>query len=95
MSYPDLGCFAECLDCELCDDDWSSIDFPDKYSVPSDFFNDLNGGVGDDFWAPTPEVDEGGVFDDVEIPSVDLPGGGQATPDWHDGPGIQLEWPWG
>ena len=88
MSYPDLGCYAECLTCEICDSNWLLGDDDLDLTVPDDF------DFGDDIfdgWEPDPG-EEGGLFDDFEVPGVDLPGGGQATPDWNDGPGIQLEW---
>lgn len=90
MSYPDLGCFAECLRCELCDQNWLNgddidLDLPDDYD---DGWND-DFGLGD--WEPDP--DEGGFWDDFDIPGAPLPGGGEATPDWNDGPSIKLTWP--
>lgn len=91
MSYPDLGCFAECLECELCDDSWLNGD--DELDLDLDLdFDDWTDDPG--WWDPAPEGDEDGLFDDFEIPGVDLPGGGRATPSWNNGPGIQLEWPW-
>ena len=61
MSYPDLGCFAECLTCELCetglgppswDPDAFDVDlFPDSVPDDSDPFD-----LGD--WAP-PDEDKG------------------------------------
>ncbi|HHI93809.1 MAG TPA: hypothetical protein ENK04_09930 [Gammaproteobacteria bacterium] len=95
MSYPNLGCFSECLECEVCDDDWLKDDDIDL-DVPDDFDDwDDDGGLPDDFWDPAPDDADGGLFDDFEVPGVDLPGGGRATPDWNDGPGVKLEWPWG
>jgi hypothetical protein len=47
-----------------------------------------------DGWAPEPEDGSSDPFDDFEVPGFDLPGGGRASPDWNDGPGIRLEWPW-
>jgi hypothetical protein len=89
MSYPDLGCFAECLTCEICDPNWLGappldLTLPDNYDPWS----------GDPFagWEPEPD-EEGGLWDDFETPGVDLPGGGRATPDWDNGPGIDLTWP--
>ena len=65
MSYPDLGCFAECLTCELCetglgppswDPDAFDVDlFPDSVPDDSDPFD-----LGD--WAPPPEDD--GPYDE-------------------------------
>ena len=91
MSYPDLGCFAECLTCEICNPEWL-----DSVLNPGDpdQYDDLD---IDPFegWEPDPGGKEegGGLFDDIDIPSVDLPGGGSATPAWDDGPGIDFEWP--
>ena len=60
MSYPDLGCFAECLTCELCetglgppswDPDAFDVDlFPDSLPDDSDPF-----GLND--WAPPGRID--------------------------------------
>lgn len=92
MSYPDLGCFAECLTCEICNGNWGDdkeidLDLPDDYDGGWD-----DGGPFDfDDWAPEP--DEGGLFDDFDVPGVPLPGGGEGTPTWNDGPGIDLTWP--
>lgn len=104
MSYPDLGCFAECLECEICGDTWMPPS-PDGEAAPDldlgDF--DLPDGYFDPDWAPDPLDDfydppdpyeAPGPFDDFEVPGVDLPGGGRLTPDWNDGPGFEAEWPW-
>lgn len=86
----DLGCFAECLRCELCPkpgDDELDLSLPDDY-------DDFDDPIQPDDWTP-PEEESDDPWEGWETPGVDLPGGGRATPDWNDGPGIELEWPWG
>ena len=77
MSYPDLGCFAECLECELCDDapeDDLDLDFDwDDYDR---VFGDDDGGDWDD-WAPDDgDDDDGGWFDDWDYYPYAYPSGG-------------------
>lgn len=93
MSYPDLGCFAECLECELCPKERPPE--PPDLGLPDDYHDPSWGDDPFDGWDEPPEDDGGGAFDDFEVPGLDLPGGGRATPTWNDGPGFQLEWPWG
>jgi hypothetical protein len=62
MSYPDLGCYAECLECELCDSGLNGLDLDldlDDYDFGDGLFDDM------DF----PD-DDGGWFDDFELPPV-------------------------
>jgi len=59
MSYPDLGCFAECLTCELCGDLPREFD---PFSLPSDFLDDGVPNWADPNWGPPPD-DDGGLFD--------------------------------
>jgi hypothetical protein len=61
MSYPDLGCFAECLTCEICEEGLGLPEpppdlFPDEWPGDSDPF-----GLGD--WEPPAEDDSGFDFD--------------------------------
>ncbi len=90
MSYPDLGCYAECLECELCDDnpfendddDIDLFDFDDDFD-PGNPWDDP------DFWDPDPfgGEDDGGLFDDFPtgIPLGDT----EISPTWDDGPGFE------
>lgn len=91
MSYPNLGCFSECLKCEICDkgldDDELDLNLPEDYGDGWD-----DDPLSD--WEPEPEQDEGGMWDDLSIPGISLPGGGEATPGWNNGPSIILTWPW-
>jgi hypothetical protein len=84
MSYPDLGCFAECLTCELCTKDWGTLPnlFPDNYDWNEGMWNDW------DDWAPDPE--DGGILDDFPT-GIPIPGGGEAKPTWNPW-GFELEW---
>ncbi|MCU1432241.1 MAG: hypothetical protein JWP95_1346 [Actinotalea sp.] len=86
MSYPDLGCFAECLTCELCENpppglggDGFDVDlFPDDL-LPED-------PAWDDF-DPPPDSGEGGNWwDDYNLPEGPGVGGVDITPTWD---------PWG
>lgn len=88
MSYPDFGCFAECLVCELCD----GLDDDDDEGIDLGLGDDFDGdddGLGLDDWAPPEEPP--GPFDDFEIPSLDL-GPGSLSPDWNGGPGAKWTW---
>lgn len=101
MSYPDLGCFAECLACELCDDSASDDDAPggdDGGFDPFDF-GDMYEGDGDgdgvpDWadpdWGPEPsDGGEGGLFDDAP---TGIPfGEGEMRPTW-DPYGVEFHW---
>lgn len=84
MSYPDLGCFAECLTCELCetdddpdDSDEIDLDLPDDYYDPewdndSDWYTD-----GPEPYEPElPDFPTGvPLGDSVEVsPTFDPPG---------------------
>lgn len=69
MSYPDLGCFAECLTCELCDDpgaldddDLDLFDFGNIYDGDAD--GDGVPDWADPDWGPEP-AEQGGMFDDL------------------------------
>lgn len=60
MSY-DLGCFAECLECELCDD-WNAEPGAPLPGVPPDFYDHDHDGDGvpdwiDPDWGPDPDDD--------------------------------------
>ena len=91
MSF-DLGNWWKELKCEICtgSDDDLDLDLPDDYHDPA--WDDPDPfGLGD--YSPDPE--EPGLFDDFEVPSAPLPGGGEATPGWDDGPQINFSWPWG
>lgn len=69
MSY-DLGCFAECLECELCesgipngDDDEGPEPEPPDLDPPSDFYDRDHDGDGvpdwaDPDWGPDPDEDD-------------------------------------
>jgi hypothetical protein len=64
MSYPDLGCFAECLVCELCEPSPPPPDLDlDLDDYDGDFGDDL--GLGD----PPPE-EPPNWWDDFELPPV-------------------------
>jgi hypothetical protein len=92
MSF-NLGNWWKELTCEICTGETGGIDLdlPDDYYDPAwedpDPFD-----LGD--YSPEPD-EPGGAFDDFDIPSFPLPGGGEATPYWDDGPGINFTWPWG
>ena len=92
MSYPNLGNFAERLRCELCAKDWPpqppDLSLPDGYRDPTWGDDPFEG------WDDPPEQGESNIFDNVDVPGADLPGGGRVTPDWNDGPGLQFKWPW-
>ena len=62
MSYPDLGCYGECLTCELCGD------LPRDFDMPPDFLGDGVPNWADPSWGPPPSGDDSGPFD------FDLPG---------------------
>lgn len=66
MSYPDLGCFAECLECDLCEDDKDDIDL---FDIPDDFFDDGTPDWLDPDWGPPPDPDDGLDFD-FDLPPV-------------------------
>lgn len=68
MSYPDLGCFAECLTCELCKEGlglppYQPDLFPDSLPEDGDPL-DLDG------WEPPPDDDDKGLLDDLEAPPL-------------------------
>jgi hypothetical protein len=89
MSYPDLGCFAECLECELCenpsstddDSDFDPFDFGDLFE-PGEPWDDPG------FWDPddSGDYDDGGLFDD--FPTGVPIGDTELSPSWSDGPGL-------
>lgn len=75
MSYPDLGCFAECLTCELCGpglppNQELNLGLPPDYYDPS---------WADDGWFDPP--DEDGPFDDLP-PGIPLGDDLWITPTW-------------
>jgi len=74
MSYPDLGCFAECLGCELCEGTLEVIDiFPNDVLMDS-----VQDQLDDDLWGPQPEPAEDPNFFDNSAES--------STPGWDHGP---------
>jgi hypothetical protein len=65
MSYPDLGCYAECLTCEVCEEGLDPPDeppdlFPDEWPDDADPFD-----LGD--WAPSDPPDKPFDFDLPDI----------------------------
>jgi hypothetical protein len=78
VSYPDLGCFAECLTCELCEDLAPSAPEPDLtpgWDALDDLYPEDGGPSGDGGrWAP-PESGSGGSFLD-SLPGHDVFGSG-------------------
>ncbi|TAH35249.1 MAG: hypothetical protein EYC70_13515 [Planctomycetota bacterium] len=61
MSYLDLGCFAECLSCELCDEGLPEDDL--DLDVPDDFYD--SDGLGDDWFTDPPDpAEDGDPFED-------------------------------
>lgn len=91
MSYPDLGCFAECLECELCDDDDTISPDDDSDFDPFDFGDEFEpGDPWDDpgFWDPDDfgDYDDGGLFDD--FPTGIPVGDTELSPSWDNGPGL-------
>ena len=78
MSYPDLGCFAECLNCELCEDLEPPADelLPD-WDLFDELYPDDGGPFGDeDFWAPPGGPSAGGFLDGLQLPGQDIFGSG-------------------
>jgi hypothetical protein len=69
MSYPDLGCFAECLSCELCGGDKPINLFPSWDDMDEIFGPDW----ADPDWGPEPAEND---FD------LDVPTGIEG--DWGD-----------
>ena len=85
MSYPDFGCYAECLTCELCDGELPpgldlDFDMDDYDRVFGDGDLDL------DDWAPPGEDEGGNIFDDLELPDL-YPWGGPVGDGWGGGMG--------
>lgn len=87
MSYPDLGCYAECLTCELCETGFPPPgDEPDLFPSYEDLYPD-DGSLPDDFWDPPPDPPD----DDVDFPSPSIPVGDyDLSPTW-DPWGVKLE----
>lgn len=79
MSYPDLGCYAECLTCELCDPSPPPGE-PDLF--PDDLLGEDPG--FDDFEPPEP-ADEGPNewWKDLNLPDGPGIGGVDITPTWN------------
>ncbi|MCX4240481.1 hypothetical protein [Paraliomyxa miuraensis] len=81
MSYPDLGCFSECLQCELCqqlldEDDDLDLD------LRNDYLDDSHGTPpwADPDWGPEPPEHEGGLD---ELPTgIPLGQGWELRPTW-------------
>lgn len=67
MSYPDLGCFAECLVCELCD----GVDGPGIVppAIPDDFYDRMLPDWADPDWGPPPTPDP---YDPDRTPGIDI-----------------------
>ena len=93
MSYPDLGCYAECLTCELCGEGFDGGQNPDL--MPGDLPDADPFGLGD--WAP-PEQPEG---PDKWWSNWNLPTGGPSVggvefrPTYSDGTvGFQVSGRW-
>lgn len=91
MSYPDLGCFAECLECEICDepldlgDDDPDIDY-DEGDSDGDGVPDW----ADPDWGPDPDGDSGDMWDDFPD-GIPLGDDWTVTPTWNPW-GFELEW---
>ena len=94
MSYPDLGCFAECLECELCeqgldggeDPDLFPDDLPDTDPFGLDDWNPPEEPQGPDEWWNDWNVPTGG-------PSVG--GGMEINPTYENGAfGIEISGKW-
>ena len=66
------------------------LDLPPGYHAPS--WDDPD---PYDLTDPAPEPHQDDPNDYFPDPSVPLPGGGEASPDWNDGPGATFTWPWG
>lgn len=95
MSF-NLGNWWKDLKCEVCSVSALPPPVPDE---PIDLFPDDYGSDWEDpdpygLSDPSPEPDNDDGFDFPGIPGVPLPGGGEATPDWDDGPGVDFTWPW-
>jgi hypothetical protein len=78
VSYPDLGCFAECLACELCEELPPSAPEPDlmpDWGAFDDLHPEDGGPFGDGLWAPEPERG-GSLLDSYSLPGHDLFGSG-------------------
>lgn len=80
MPYPDLGCFAECLDCELCDepledDELDLFDLGEIYGGDDGIPN-----WSDPDWGPEP-AEDGGLFDDFPT-GIPLGEGWELRPTW-------------
>lgn len=97
MSYPSLGCFAECLECELCDGDDDGGDAGDgdggdagDGDIDLDIGDYEPGNSWDDpgHWEPEPDdyPDDRDLFDDFPtgIPIGDT----EISPSWSNGPGL-------
>lgn len=93
MSYPDLGCFAECLTCELCDDtdpfddDFDPFDFGNIYDGDAD--GDGTPDWADPDWGPEPS-EPSGLFDDVPT-GIPLGDDVEMRPTW-DPYGVEFRW---
>lgn len=100
MSF-DLGNWWEKLNLDILkemlgDDGSFGPDLPPEFNLPPDYYDPAWDdpdpyGLTD---PPTPEPDQDGPFDDFDVPGVPLPGDGEATPGWSDGPTIDFTWPW-
>lgn len=65
------------------------LDLPDDYHDPS--WDDQDPyGLTD---PPSPDPEQGGPLDDLEVPSIPVPDGGDARPGYQDGPRIDFTWP--
>lgn len=81
MSYPNLGCFSECLTCELCENGFPPPDSEPKLFPDYEDYDRLFG--DDDLWGPSFEPGD----DSFEWPSLGIDLG-----DYHISPSFD---PWG
>lgn len=89
MSYPDLGCFAECLTCELCEEGLPGLEPEPDLSFDAEDFDNLFGDDTDwDDFGPPPEGPDN-WWDDIEVPNP-YPWVGPTGDGW--GGGIGGKW---
>lgn len=88
MSYPDLGCFAECLECEICFMPLLGAE-PDL-SFDQDDYDQAFGDDGPDLddWAPPADDDKGSPFDNIPT-GIPLGDDLILSPSWP--PGVQIK----
>lgn len=89
MSYPDLGCYAECLTCELCAEQPEPPEPPDLF--PDNLLDDGDGFLDLDLTPPEPDTGPDEWWDDWNLPSGGADVGGiEITPTW-DPWGIEIK----